>query len=300
DEGLLEVQRLRGEGDRQGTAVVVAADGQGDGEGGGVDPELRGEHELLPEQRPGPLPLDLDAAGVLAEHHPRADGIAEIRGQGEARGVEGRLVLEAVLGQGAERDAGDRAGDHAQRGGLGGEREGAVLAEGQRGGDGEAEREHGGGDQRGEAREGAGSSRARGATRRRLEHATSVATPPGSGRRMSQRIRRGGGVSGETGLVVPRGEREPGRKGALIARSATVTPIITSSSSPSAEVQRSTCRAWPVSRPVRRSPSRDMARSTAVSKPSIARGSSRVGPVAASSALTWRRVCRPCQESPEE
>ncbi|WP_341856534.1 hypothetical protein [Brachybacterium sp. GPGPB12] len=70
----------------------------------------------------------------------------------------------------------------------------------------------------------------------RVPSAPRLVADPARRARADQRTRRGGGVGGlraETGLVVVIGWREPGRNGALMARTATRTPTITSSRSPS-------------------------------------------------------------------
>src|SRR5699024_5819618 len=104
-----------------------------------------------------------------------------------------------------------------------------------------------------------------------------------------QRGRRGGGVSGligEGGLVEPTGCSEPGRKGALTARTATRTPTITSSRSPAASDQVAPQIPWASLSERRRIPA---AAATASAAPSrrAAPASARPGaPELASSALT--------------
>src|SRR5699024_7717301 len=83
-----------------------------------------------------------------------------------------------------------------------------------------------------------GQGRLRGAVRG--AEPTGLAADPAGGARPAQRTRRGGGVSGlsaETGLVVGIGAREPGRNGALTARTATRTPSTSSSWSPAGPAQ---------------------------------------------------------------
>src|SRR5699024_11453605 len=115
-----------------------------------------------------------------------------------------------------------------------------------------------------------------------------------------QRTGRGGGVDGlsaEAGLVVAIGARDPGRNGALTARTATLTPTIISSRSPAAFVQLAVVIPGPA-RSERRCRPQEVALPCTASNSRLVECSELTGrPELASSALTWHSVCSPRQEA---